>query len=67
MENLEPKKGRDLLKVRAAANMYSAFVGITRSYPSCGRRNYKKAPPLCKGIIKTLLFLGTEVVQRQGF
>lgn len=42
MENLDPEKGRDLPKVRAAAPERSAFVGITSSYPTCGRRNYKK-------------------------
>lgn len=67
MQNLNPKEGRDLSKVRAAANMYSAFVGITRSHLTCRRRNYKKAPPLGGGIIKRVLFLLADAVQCQGF
>lgn len=63
MQNLDPEKGRDSPAVRAAANMYTAFVGITRSYLTCRRRNYKKPPPLGGRIIKRLLFLGAEAVQ----
>lgn len=67
MENLDSEKGRDLPKVKAAANMYNVFVGITRSYLTCRRRNYKKAPPLGRGIIKRLISLGADAVQSQGF
>lgn len=67
MENLNPKEGRDLPKVRAAANRSSAFLGITRSHLTGRRRNCKKAPPLGGGIVKRELFLGADAVQRPGF
>lgn len=41
-------------KVRA---LLTCIVGITRSYTTCGRRNYKKPPALGSGIIKRLFFL----------
>lgn len=61
MENLDPDKGRDLPQGQGSANMHSAFVGITRSYTTCGQRNYKKPPALGSRIIKRLFF--SELMQ----
>lgn len=66
MKNLNPKEGRDLPKLQSA-DMDTGFLGITGSPLTCRRRNCKKAPPLGGGIVKRVLFLGAEAVQRPGF
>lgn len=58
MRNLASKEGKGLPKVRVAANMHSAFLGITRSPLTCRRRNCQKAPPLGGGIVQRALSLG---------
>lgn len=70
METLNPKEGRDLPKIRPElqiADTYTGFLGITGSPLTCRRRNCKKAPPLGGGVVKRVLFLGADAVQRPGF